>query len=393
MLIKQSSDIRSSEISDRKTYLNRRQFIQAAGGTAAATALGVIGSDIGLEAATPAPHGRKLENVKPSAFSVDPKVDKPNRWEDITTYNNYYEFGVDKDSPSMSVGKFNPDPWTVTVSGECNKKAAWHMEDILKGQALEDRIYRHRCVERWSMVIPWVGFPLSDFIKKCEPTSKAKLVQFTTLNDGKQMPGLRSDVLRWPYVEGLRMDEAMHPLTILVVGLYGEVLPNQDGAPLGPLAWLVWAALTGNLSANPLSDLTNETGVWTLRFVCITLAVTPLRRISGWNAVIKFRRMTGLFAFFYGTLHFLTYVIADRFAGLDFPDGIVALSTLRNLAKSVGEDIYKRPFITVGFTTWLSMLPLALTSTAASIRRLGGKRWNRLHRLVYFTGVAGVVHY
>jgi sulfoxide reductase heme-binding subunit YedZ len=164
-------------------------------------------------------------------------------------------------------------------------------------------------------------------------------------------------------------------------------------ASLGPVAWLVWAALTNNLSANPLSDLTNETGVWTLRFVCITLAVTPLRRLTGWNGAIRFRRMTGLFAFFYGTLHFLTYVIADRFAGLDFPDGIVALSTVRNLVKSVGEDIYKRPFITVGFTAWSSMVPLALTSTAGWIRRLGGRRWNRLHRLIYLTGVAGVVHY
>jgi sulfoxide reductase heme-binding subunit YedZ len=164
-------------------------------------------------------------------------------------------------------------------------------------------------------------------------------------------------------------------------------------ASLGPFAWLVWAALTNNLSANPLSDLTNETGVWTLRFVCITLAVTPLRRLTGWNGAIRFRRMTGLFAFFYGTLHFLTYVIADRFAGLDFPDGIVALSTVRNLVKSIGEDIYKRPFITVGFTAWSSMAPLALTSTAGWIRRLGGRRWNRLHRLIYLTGVAGVVHY
>jgi methionine sulfoxide reductase heme-binding subunit len=155
----------------------------------------------------------------------------------------------------------------------------------------------------------------------------------------------------------------------------------------------VWAALTGNLSANPLSDITNETGVWTLRFVCITLAVTPLRRVTGWNGVIRFRRMTGLFAFFYGTLHFLTYVIADRFAGLDFPDGIVAWSTVRNLWKSVGEDIYKRPFITVGFSAWLTMVPLAATSTAGMIRRLGGRRWNLLHRLVYLTAVAGVIHY
>jgi methionine sulfoxide reductase heme-binding subunit len=164
-------------------------------------------------------------------------------------------------------------------------------------------------------------------------------------------------------------------------------------ASLIPVAWLVWAALTNNLSANPLSDITNETGVWTLRFLCVTLAITPLRRLTGWNAVIRFRRMAGLFAFFYGTLHFLTYVIADRFAGLDFPDGIVALSTVRNLAASVGEDILKRPYITVGVTALTLMVPLAVTSTAGMIRRLGGKRWNQLHRLVYASAIAGVVHY
>ena len=162
---------------------------------------------------------------------------------------------------------------------------------------------------------------------------------------------------------------------------------------------MIWAAFTGNLSANPLSDITNETGVWTLRFVCITLAITPLRRLTGWHAAIRFRRMAGLFAFFYGTLHFLTYVIVDRFAGLDFPGGVVsfstvfALSTFRSLAHSVAEDIYKRPFITVGFTAWMTMLPLALTSTAGMIRRLGGRRWNLLHRLVYATGLLGVLHY
>ena len=164
-------------------------------------------------------------------------------------------------------------------------------------------------------------------------------------------------------------------------------------AALGPFFYLVWAALTGNLSANPLADLTNETGVWTLRFICITLAITPLRKVTSWNPLVKFRRMVGLYAFFYGTLHLLTYVIADRFAGLDFPDGMLALSTVRNLATSVGQDIYKRPFITIGFAAWLSMLPLAVTSTAGWIRRLGGKRWNRLHRLVYLTGVLGPLHY
>jgi len=232
MLIKRASDIRSSEITDRKLYLNRREFIQAATGTAAAAAVGVLGSEALVQAAQPAPHGRKLENVKKSPLSLDENVEKPNKWEDITTYNNYYEFGTDKDSPSRFARSLKPEPWTVTVDGECTKKAAWHLEDILKGQTLEERIYRHRCVEAWSMIIPWVGFPLADFIKRCEPTSKAKYIEFTTLLDSKQMPGVRSPVLRWPYVEGLRMDEAMHPLTILVVGLYCEVLPNQDGAPL-----------------------------------------------------------------------------------------------------------------------------------------------------------------
>jgi methionine sulfoxide reductase catalytic subunit len=229
MLIKKAADIRSSEITDQKAYLNRRQFIQAATGTAAVAAAGLLGSEALLHAATPAPHGRKLENIKKGAFSTDEKV---NKWEEITTYNNYYEFGTDKDSPSITAHSLKPSPWTVLVDGECAKKGPMNFEDVIKGETLEERIYRHRCVERWSMVIPWVGFPLANFIKRCEPTSKAKYVEFTTLADSKQMPGISSNVLRWPYVEGLRMDEAMHPLTIFVVGLYGEVLPNQDGAPL-----------------------------------------------------------------------------------------------------------------------------------------------------------------
>ena len=139
--------------------------------------------------------------------------------------------------------------------------------------------------------------------------------------------------------------------------------------------------------------ITHQTGDWTLRFIVITIAVTPVRRVSGWNMLIRFRRMAGLFAFFYGSLHFLIYVIADRFAGLDFRDGIWALSTVRELAGSIWDDIYKRPYITVGFTGFVAMIPLALTSTAGSIRRLGGRNWSRLHRLVYVTAVAGVVHY
>jgi sulfoxide reductase heme-binding subunit YedZ len=169
--------------------------------------------------------------------------------------------------------------------------------------------------------------------------------------------------------------------------------PLAFAAGLTPFVWLIYAAFTGGLSVNPLSDITNHTGIWTLRFVCITLAITPIRRLTGWHAIVRFRRMAGLFAFFYGCTHFLIYVIADRFAGLDFPDGIVAWSTVMNLARSISEDIYKRPFITIGFTALMCMVPLAVTSTAGMIRRLGGKRWQALHRLVFVTAVAGVIHY
>ena len=228
MLIKPASDIRSSEITDQKVYLNRREFIRAAGGSAVAAAAGIIGAEA-LVQARGAAHGRKLENVKKGPFGADEKL---NAWEDITSYNNYYEFGTDKSDPVANARTLRPRPWTVAVEGEVHKPRLLSIETLLGGFKLEERVYRMRCVEAWSMVIPWIGFPLANFIKRCEPTAKAKYVELTTLYDPKQMPGVRVPVLRWPYVEGLRMDEAMHPLTILVVGLYGEVLPNQNGAPL-----------------------------------------------------------------------------------------------------------------------------------------------------------------
>ena len=162
---------------------------------------------------------------------------------------------------------------------------------------------------------------------------------------------------------------------------------------LAPALYVTWAALTGNLTADPLAGYRNETGVWTLRFLCVTLAVTPLRRLSGWNAAIKFRRMFGLFAFLYASLHFFSYVIFDRFAGLDFPAGIVSWTTVRNLAASIADDVYTRAYITVGFAAFVAMVPLALTSTAGMIRRLGGRRWQALHRLIYVSAIGGVVHY
>jgi methionine sulfoxide reductase heme-binding subunit len=171
------------------------------------------------------------------------------------------------------------------------------------------------------------------------------------------------------------------------------VKPIVFAAGLLPFAHLIWRGFNGTLTADPLTEITNETGIWTLRLVVATLALTPIRRVTGWNGLVRFRRMTGLFAFFYGSLHFLTYLVADRFASLDFPDGVFALSTLGNLLASIWEDIAKRPYITVGFIAFVSMIPLALTSTAGAIRRLGGRTWQRLHRLVYLTGIAGVTHY
>jgi sulfoxide reductase catalytic subunit YedY len=229
MVIKRAPDVRSSEITPRRQYLDRREFLGSA--AALAAAFGIVGATpASVAAAQPAPHGRKIDGVTKSPLSVT--NERTNSWEQITTYNNYYEFGTDKDSPAALAGKLKTDPWSVEVDGECAKKATYHLEDILKGQTLEERVYRMRCVERWSMVIPWVGFPLSDLIKKCQPTSKANFVKFTSLADSGQMPGVRVPVLSWPYVEGLRMDEAMHPLTILAVGLYGEVMPRQNGAPI-----------------------------------------------------------------------------------------------------------------------------------------------------------------
>ena len=217
--------IRSSEITDPRTYFNRREFIGAALAVAGSAAAGV--SLTGAQ--QPAAHGRKLTTVK-SALST---TETPNTWEHITTFNNFYEFDSGAGGgPAKLAGRFKAEPWSVAIEGECAKPGKMALEDVLRGETLEDRIYRLRCVEAWSMVIPWVGFPLANFIKRCQPTSKAKFIEFTTLFDPRQFPGQRRDALDWPYVEGLRMDEAMHPLTILGVGVYGEVLPNQSGAPL-----------------------------------------------------------------------------------------------------------------------------------------------------------------
>jgi sulfoxide reductase catalytic subunit YedY len=170
-----------------------------------------------------------LPSVRKGVVTLDEALTP---WADVTTYNNFYEFGTDKSDPARNAKNFRTKPWTVKIDGLVNKPGDYHFEDLVAPHGLEERVYRLRCVEAWSMVIPWVGFPLKDLLKRVEPQGGAKFVEFTTLNDPKQMPGQRVGVLDWPYVEGLRLDEAMHPLAILAVGLYGKVLPNQNGAPL-----------------------------------------------------------------------------------------------------------------------------------------------------------------
>jgi sulfoxide reductase catalytic subunit YedY len=205
-----------SEITPKPVYESRRQFIQTG-----VFALLPLTSSLSAK--------EKLDYQANKQFSTSEKI---NSYKDITTYNNFYEFGTDKSDPARRTQTLKTDPWSVTVSGLCEKPGTYALEDLLRGHTIEERIYRLRCVEAWSMVIPWLGIPLANILKPFQPLASAKFVRFVTLLDPEQMPGQRRPVLDWPYQEGLRMDEAMHPLTILAVGLYGEVLPKQNGAPL-----------------------------------------------------------------------------------------------------------------------------------------------------------------
>ncbi len=228
MLIRQKDDVRSSDITAEAVYLSRRDLIKAAGiGVTGAVISGSIGSR--AIAAENGPVGKIMASVTKSPLST---AESPNTWTDITGYNNYYEFGTGKDDPSRFAVDFAPQPWRVKVSGECNKPGNYNYEDLVSLHALEERIYRLRCVEAWSMVIPWVGIPLASLVNRFEPNSNARYVSFKTLHAPSRMPGQRRRILDWPYVEGLTMAEAMHPLSIIAVGLYGRELPNQNGAPM-----------------------------------------------------------------------------------------------------------------------------------------------------------------
>src|SRR5580658_7282737 len=228
MLIKKPEAISSSEITPQTTYLNRRNFIAGAAIAGAATVTGIAFRDLAVPDITVQANA-KIDGLQKSSFST---TEKETPYKDVTNYNNFYEFSTDKYEPADLAKNFKTRPWTVTIDGLVKKKQVLDVDTIIKMAAPEERIYRHRCVEGWSIVVPWIGFSLSELIKRADPLPKAKFVEFTTLFDLKQMPGQRTSVLQWPYVEGLRMDEAMHPLTLLCFGMYGEVLPNQDGAPL-----------------------------------------------------------------------------------------------------------------------------------------------------------------
>jgi sulfoxide reductase catalytic subunit YedY len=229
MLIKKPPDVRPSEVTSQSLYLRRREFLIGAGALAgAALAAGRGWAGMVFPGSVQAA-GMKLDVAKQTDYAAG---EKPTSLKDITHYNNFYEFGTDKYSPATEAQRLRTRPWTVSVEGLVKKPKIYDIDSILKLAPLEERIYRHRCVEGWSMVIPWLGFSLGDFLRQIDPAPKAKYVQLTTLYDPSQMPGQKSGVLDWPYVEGLRLDEALHPLTLLCMGLYGEVLPNQDGAPL-----------------------------------------------------------------------------------------------------------------------------------------------------------------
>ncbi len=236
MLIKPAADIKSFEITSHSAYLNRRKFMQQSGVAVAAMGLASTAGALQSRDGKDLKHGpdwlkQQVADAQETSFGQN---EKPTPYRDVTSYNNFYEFGTGKDEPSRNAGSLNTDPWSVTIEGQCEKQETFNLEDILKPMLLEERIYRLRCVEAWSMVIPWIGFPLAELIKHFKPLSTAKYIEFTTLEAPKQMIGQRSrfSTIDWPYIEALRIDEAMNPLALMAVGLYGEILPKQNGAPI-----------------------------------------------------------------------------------------------------------------------------------------------------------------
>ena len=304
--------IPSSEITPEAYFLDRRQFLRRSGLAFAGAA---------LTATLPATAGaavRDLDTV-PGPFSTD---EAPNSWEDITTYNNFYEFGIGKEDPYQNAQGLVTEPWTVNVTGECDKPGGYAFEDLVAPHALQDRVYRHRCVEAWSMVVPWVGMPLGDLLKRFEPNANARFVRFKTLLDPQQMPGQRRKILDWPYVEGLTIEEAMHPLSLMAVGVYGKSLPNQNGAPLRLV--VPWKYGFKGIKSIVEISFTRQRprGSWEIsapREYGFYANVNPEVDHPRWSQATERRIGAGLFAARQPTLMFNGYAkqVAPLYAGLD----------------------------------------------------------------------------
>jgi methionine sulfoxide reductase catalytic subunit len=305
--------IAPSDITPHECYVSRRALLAGGIGLAAAHTFGVNARTAMAQTGTALPAARN------DKYSV---TERPTPYEDATSYNNFYEFGTDKSDPARYAGSLRTRPWSVSISGEAETTGTFTLEDILKPHALEERVYRLRCVEAWSMVIPWIGFPLGDLLQRFKPTSKAKYVVFKTLKDMAQMRGQRESVLDWPYTEGLRMDEAMHPLALLTVGMYGRVLPNQDGAPLRMvLPWKYGFKSIKSIVSIQFADHPPRTS-WAVAApeeYGFYANVNPAVDHPRWSQASERRIGDGLFAQRHPTLPFNGYgaEVASLYSGMD----------------------------------------------------------------------------
>jgi len=304
--------IPSSEITSESNYLNRRKLIQSVG--LFSLGLGLSESSSGQDQMVDS-----LQSIKNEKYST---TEAPNSYSDITTYNNFYEFGMQKSDPYMNSGMFEPKPWSVEVTGEANKTGTFNLEDLIDFNKLEERIYRLRCVEAWSMVVPWVGVPLSSILKKFEPMSSAKYVAFDTVYRPDQMPGQRRRILRWPYTEGLTIQEAMHPLTLMAVGIYGKELLNQNGAPMRlVIPWKYGFKSIKSINKIKFQERQPKTS-WNIsapQEYGFYANVNPLVDHPRWSQARERKIGTGFFGAKQPTLPFNGYAeeVADLYTGLD----------------------------------------------------------------------------
>ena len=309
---KNKINIPSSEITSESAYINRRKLIQSVG--LFSLGLGLTESALG--------QSQEIQLLKAKRNEKFSTTEAPNSYSDITTYNNFYEFGMQKSDPYMNSGMFEPKPWSVEVSGQANLTGTFDLEDLIDFNKLEERIYRLRCVEAWSMVVPWVGIPLSSIIKRFEPLSSAKYVSFETVFRPEEMPGQKRRILRWPYKEGLTIEEAMHPLTLMAVGIYGKELPNQNGAPMRLVVpWKYGFKSIKSINKIHFQERQPKTS-WNIsapQEYGFYANVNPLVDHPRWSQARERRIGTGFFGAKQPTLPFNGYAeeVADLYTGLD----------------------------------------------------------------------------